>query len=86
MNLGLVHRGWIRLGVACHVRSCLAMLCNHARAGTGLDQRQRRGIGCGLDRWCPARFGRVMHGALLRGLAPTVVIGTEAASTPRGGL
>jgi hypothetical protein len=52
VNQGLFRRGWIRLGVACHVRSGLAMLFNHARAGTGLDQRQRRGMsrgrfGCG---------------------------------------
>lgn len=46
MNLGLFRRGWIRLVVVSHVRSCLAMLCNHARAGTGLDQRQRRGMSC----------------------------------------
>lgn len=56
MNRGLFRRVWIRLGVACHVRSGLAMLGNHARAGTGLDQRQRRGMQLGLAMQCVLRL------------------------------
>ena len=62
---------------------------NHARAGTGLDQRQRRGMDYGLEsrvvlwrgesRPGPARHGRSRF-------ITTIVVGTASASRPSGGI
>lgn len=62
------------------------MATHHARAGTGLDQRQRRGMDHGVA-FCgvigSGEFGPV---AFVRGLSNHHAVGADPASTPDGGM
>ena len=64
----------LRIGNA---RQCSAAFGNQARVGTVPDQRRRLGICRGLLSFGPARCGRLMYGALRRGMVlSALVIGT----------
>lgn len=79
MNQGSVRQCAVRHVASwqCRVR-CRGFL-NHARAGTGLDQRQRRGMSC--QGWVG-----LVQARLVTAWKAAHAIGAVVASTRRGGI